>query len=66
MQRNYARFQSNPKESHLKAAKRILKYLKGTSIIGLWYLSHSPIQLVGYSDLDFAGCKMDKKSTSGT
>jgi len=61
-----ARFQSCPKESHLKAAKRILKYLKGTTSVGLWYFSHSPIHLVGYSDSDFAGCKLDRKSTSGT
>ena len=33
----YTRFQSNPKESHLKLAKRILKYLKGTSTVWLWY-----------------------------
>jgi len=59
------RFQSNPKESHLKAAKRILKYLKGTSTVGLWYPSHSPVHLVGYFDSDFAGCKLDRKSTSG-
>jgi len=50
------RFQSNPKESHFKASKRILKYLKGATTIGLWYPSHSPIHLVGYSD--FAGCKL--------
>ena len=61
-----AKFQSNPKESHFKVAKRILKYLKGTTIVGLWYPSHSPIRLVGYSDYDFAGCKLDRKSTSGT
>jgi len=61
-----ARFQSCPKESHLKTAKRILKYLKGTTSVGLWYPSHSPIHLVGYSDSDFAGCKLDRKSTSGT
>jgi len=36
-----ARYQPNPKESHFKAAKRILKYLKGTSYVGLWYPSHS-------------------------
>jgi len=60
-----ARFQSNPKESHLKASKRILKYLKGTSTVGLWYPSHSPIQLVRYSYSDFAGCKLDRKNTSG-
>jgi len=61
-----ARYQVNPKESHFKAAKRILKYLKGTSFVGLWYPSHSPIHLIGYSDFDFAGCKLDRKSTSGT
>jgi len=49
-----ARFQSSPKESHLKATKRILKYLEGTTSVGLWYPSHSPIHLVGYSDSDFA------------
>ena len=61
-----ARYQANPKESHFKAAKRILKYLKGTSTVGLWYPSHSLIHLIGYSDSDFAGCKLDRKSTSGT
>ena len=60
------RYQANPKESHFKAAKRILKYLKGISIVGLWYPSHSPIHLIGYSNSDFAGCKLDRKSTSGT
>jgi len=61
-----ARYQSNPKESHFKSAKRILKYLKGTSSVGLWYPSHSPIHLIGYSDSDFASCKLDRKSTSRT
>ncbi|XP_068462315.1 secreted RxLR effector protein 161-like [Phaseolus vulgaris] len=61
-----ARFQSNPKESHFKATKRILKYLKGTTSVGLWYPFHSSINLVGYSDFDFAWCKLDRKSTSDT
>ncbi|XP_068486956.1 secreted RxLR effector protein 161-like [Phaseolus vulgaris] len=61
-----ARFQSNSNESHLQSAKIILKYLNGTSIVGLWYPSHSPIHLVGYSNFDFAGCKLDRKNTSGT
>ena len=61
-----ARYPANPKESHSKTAKRILKYLKGTTIVGLWYPSYSPIHLIGYSDSDFAGCKLDQKSTSGT
>ena len=61
-----ARYQANPKESHFKAAKRIIKYLKGTTNVGLWYPSYSPIYLTGYSDSDFAGCKLDRKSTSDT
>jgi len=61
-----ARYQANPKESHFNAAKRILKYLKGATNVGLWYSSYSPIHLIGYSDSDFAGCKLDRKSTSGT
>ncbi|WVZ51176.1 hypothetical protein U9M48_002341 [Paspalum notatum var. saurae] len=53
-----ARFQADPKESHLTAVKTILWYLKHTPSIGLWYPK-------GYSDLDFAGCRVDRKSTSG-
>jgi len=34
--------------------------------MGLWYPSLSPIHLVGYFDSEFAGCKLDRKSTSGT
>ena len=61
-----ARFQAQPKESHLTAVKRILKYLKGTINVGLWYPKGTDISLTGYSDSDFAGCKLDRKSTSGT
>ena len=61
-----ARFQANPKESHFKAAKRILKYLKGTTNVGLWYPCDSNISLSGFSDSDYAGWKLDRKSTSGT
>ena len=61
-----ARFQANPKESHFTAAKRILKYLQGTTNVGLWYPSEVSLNLVGYSDSDFAGCKIDRKSTNGT
>jgi len=60
------RFQSHPKESHFKAGKRILKYLKGTINVGLWYPRGVPLSLTGYSDSDFAGCKLDRESTSGT
>ena len=60
-----ARFQANPKESHLIAVKRILRYLKGTINLGLWYPRHNTFDLIAYSDADFAGCKVDRKSTSG-
>ena len=61
-----ARFQANPKESHFNAAKRIMKYLQGTTNVGLWYPSEVSLNLVGYSDSDFAGCKIDRKSISRT
>ena len=61
----YARFQANPKESHLCGVKRIFRYLKGTPSLGLWYPKDSGFDLIGYSDSDFAGCQIDRKSTSG-
>jgi len=61
----FARFQSAPKESHFNAAKRILKYLQGTKEVGLWYPGNISLSLTGYSDSDFAGCKIDRKSIRG-
>ncbi|KAL8124254.1 hypothetical protein AgCh_012047 [Apium graveolens] len=61
-----ARFQADPREPHLTAVKRIFKYLKGTADLGLWYPRESDFKLIGYSDADFAGCKIDRKSTSGS
>jgi len=61
-----ARFQSTPKESHLTATKRIFRYLVGTKNFGLWYPKGGDFLLVGYSDADYAGYKLDRKSTSGT
>jgi len=61
-----ARFQANLKDSHFNAAKRILKYLKGATNVGLWYPNEATINLKGYSDSDFARCKLDRKNTSGT
>nr|GEV94719.1 retrovirus-related Pol polyprotein from transposon TNT 1-94 [Tanacetum cinerariifolium] len=52
-------YQSNPKESHLTTVKRILRYLKGTPTLGLYYLKCSGFDLKGYSD--YACCNMDKK-----
>jgi hypothetical protein len=61
-----ARFQASPKESHLEATKRILRYLKHTQNVGLWYLKGAKLELVGYSDSDYAGCKVERRSTLGT
>ncbi|KAL4387151.1 hypothetical protein GQ457_09G019110 [Hibiscus cannabinus] len=59
-------FQDNPKESHLKVVKRIFRYLKDTPSLGLWYPRDSTFDLHAYSDADYGGCKIDKKSTYGT
>jgi hypothetical protein len=61
-----ARFQANPKEVHLRAMKRIMRYLVYTPKFGLWYPKGSTFDLIGYSDADYARCKIDRKSTSGT
>jgi hypothetical protein len=61
-----ARFQSDPRECHLVAVKRILRYLVDTPCFGIWYPKGSTFDLIGYSDSDYAGCKVDRKSTSGT
>nr|GFB01063.1 putative ribonuclease H-like domain-containing protein [Tanacetum cinerariifolium] len=58
-----ARFQVTPKLSHLNAVKRIFRYLKGKPCLGLWYPKDSPFDLVAYSDSDYAGASLDKKST---
>ena len=60
-----ARFQANPKESHLKAVKRIIRYIKGTYNLGLFYSFDTNDILVGYCDADWAGNIDDRKSTSG-
>ncbi|GJT18618.1 retrovirus-related pol polyprotein from transposon TNT 1-94 [Tanacetum coccineum] len=60
-----ARHQSNPKESYLIVVKRIIRYLKGTPNLGLYYPKCSGFDLKRYSDSDYAGCNMDRYSTSG-
>ena len=61
-----ARFQADPRESHLIAIKRIFRYLKGTPNLGIWYPKDSGFNLIGFSDADYAGCRIDRKSTTGT
>jgi hypothetical protein len=58
-----ARFQADPKEVHLRAIKRILRYLVYTPKFGIWYPRGSIFDLIGYSDADWVGCKINRKST---
>ncbi|GJR94605.1 putative ribonuclease H-like domain-containing protein [Tanacetum coccineum] len=60
-----ARYQVNPKVSHLYAVKRIFRYLKGQPKLGLWYLKDSPFDLVACTDSDYARESLDRKSTTG-
>ncbi|XP_057775263.1 uncharacterized mitochondrial protein AtMg00810-like [Salvia miltiorrhiza] len=61
-----ARYQSDPKEAHTDAAKCILRYIKRTPNLGLWYPADDDFKLTGYTDSDFAGCGIDRKSTFET
>jgi hypothetical protein len=61
-----ARFQASPRTSHRQVIKRIFRYLRYTPELGLWYSTSSSLSLLGFSDADFAGCQVDRKSTSGT
>ncbi|KAK2410370.1 putative mitochondrial protein [Trifolium repens] len=60
-----ARFQSDPRESHFTAVKRIFRYLKTTCNIGLLYQKSNDYKLIGFCDADYAGDKIERKSTSG-
>nr|GEY05689.1 uncharacterized mitochondrial protein AtMg00810-like [Tanacetum cinerariifolium] len=60
-----ARFQENPKTTHLEAVKRIFRYIRGTSHLGLWYPKGTGIETVVYADSDHASDYIDRKRTSG-
>ncbi|GJY29025.1 retrovirus-related pol polyprotein from transposon TNT 1-94 [Tanacetum coccineum] len=60
-----ARFQEAPKTSHLEAVKRIFRYIKGTSHLGLWYPKGTGLETIVYADSDHAGYYVDRKITSG-
>nr|GEU62990.1 reverse transcriptase domain-containing protein [Tanacetum cinerariifolium] len=59
-----ARFQEAPKTSHLEAVKRIFRYIKGTSHLGLWYPKGMGVETIVYADSDHAKDYIDPKSTS--
>ncbi|GKF46848.1 hypothetical protein Tco_0136650, partial [Tanacetum coccineum] len=57
-------FQVTPKVSYMHAVKRIFRYRKGKPTLGLWYPKDSPLDLIAYSDSDYAGASIDRKSTT--
>ncbi|KAL9172095.1 hypothetical protein ABFS82_03G022000 [Erythranthe guttata] len=59
------RYQSNPGIDHWKAAKKVMRYLQGTKDYMLTYRRSDQLEVIGYSDSDFAGCVDSRKSTSG-
>jgi hypothetical protein len=61
-----AHFQASPRSSHRTTVQRIFRYLKQTPEFGIWYSASSSLDLVGFSDDDFAGCGIDRKSTCRT
>ncbi|XP_049397202.1 secreted RxLR effector protein 161-like [Solanum stenotomum] len=61
-----SRFLQSLTKQHLGAAKRILRYVAGTTDFGIWYSKVSNFILVGYTDSDYVGCLDDRKSTSGS
>nr|GEX41164.1 hypothetical protein [Tanacetum cinerariifolium] len=60
-----ARFQENPKTTHLEAVKHIFRSIRGTSHLGLWYPKGTRIETIVYADSDHVGGYIDRKSTSG-
>ncbi|KAG8485549.1 hypothetical protein CXB51_018884 [Gossypium anomalum] len=61
-----ARFMHCCNVVHFRAAKRVLRYIKGTLKLGLLFKKEKELKLVDYSDSDWAGCIDDMKSTSGS
>lgn len=60
-----SRFMHCASEWHLKAAKRVLRYVKGTCDFGIKFTRSKEFKLVGFSDSDWGGSIDDMKSTSG-
>jgi hypothetical protein len=61
-----ARFHASPKECHMMVVKQNLRYLRQTPNLGLLYPKGAQFILIGYSAFDYAGCKIDRNSTSGS
>jgi hypothetical protein len=61
-----ATLQASSRTSHRQAVKHIFRYLRYTPELGLWYSASSSLSLLGFLDANFEGCRVDRKSTSGT
>jgi hypothetical protein len=59
-------FQASPRSSHRTTVQQIFRYLKHTPEFGIWYSASSSLDLIGFSDADFVGCGIDRKSTYRT
>ena len=59
------RYLSNPGLDHWKAAKRVMRYLQRTKNFMLTDIKSDQLEIIGYSDFDFAGCQDSRRSTSG-
>jgi hypothetical protein len=60
-----SQFKSSPWHLHLAAVRRIIRYLRGSPTHGLFFPTDSSLQLVAYSDADWAGCPDTRRSTTG-
>ncbi|XP_052626719.1 uncharacterized mitochondrial protein AtMg00810-like [Lactuca sativa] len=60
-----SRFQVTPKMSHLLDVKQIFRYIKGTKNLRIWYPANESFLLQAYSDSNYGGLQLDRKSTSG-
>lgn len=60
-----SRYMADPKEEHMIIAKRILRYLRGTMEFGVFYKRNTEVNLLGYTDSDYARDVDDRRSTSG-
>nr|GEU77601.1 copia protein [Tanacetum cinerariifolium] len=60
-----SKYRENPKTTHLEAVKRIFRYVRGTTHLGLWYSKGTEVETIVYVESDHTGDYVDRKSTSG-
>jgi len=60
-----SQFLSNPTQTHFTTATRVLRYLKGSPGRGIFFHKDATLQLQGFSDADWAGCRDTRRYISG-